>query len=140
MVAPLELERATARYDQQTHTVYVIYKGVLDAQTPVLVYDWLDLVYEAVDVDALRGQVFDFRQVKDFAQDNLVMARRSSNRMNMKTNISHCPVALIVGDFYHEEILRTAMRISPEHNRKQIVWSDEEAQKFLDDWHQANKS
>jgi hypothetical protein len=30
------------------------------------------------------------------------------------------------------------MRISPDHMRKKIVWSEEEAQEFFTTWHEEN--
>jgi len=129
---PLKTEHAQAHFDPQTRLVHVTYTGDLDGDATVAVYDWLDQLYHEVDISSIRGQVFDFQKVTSFAQDNLVLARRNSNRMNMKTDVTHCPVALVIGDFYHEEILRTGMRIREENVRKRIVWNHEDALAFID--------
>jgi hypothetical protein len=118
-----------------TRIVHVTYSGVLTGDANVAVYDWLDELYQDVDITSMYGQVFDFRKVEEFAQDNLKTARRVSNRMNMKIDTSQIPVALLVGDPYHQEILLGSMRISPEHRRKKIVWSEDEALEFFEQWH-----
>lgn len=138
----LEVEQASAYYDLEKHIAYIKYRGVLGSDVTIQVYDWLDELYKEYGTEGFYGQIFDFREVKEFDESNLATARKTSNKMNMRIDTSHIPVALIVSDFYHEEILRTAMRISPEHIRKKIVWSEADAYAFLDEWvseHKANK-
>lgn len=131
----LEIERAIATYDPQTRIVTVVYRGMLDAETNATVYGWLEQLYEHIGADTLWGQVFDFRGVTEFGEDNLKAARRNSSRMNMRTKVTNWPVALIVNDFYHEEILRSSMRVAAENVRKRIVWSEQDALNFLHEWH-----
>lgn len=131
----LKVEQASAYYDEESRIVHIAYQGALSSDVTVQVYDWLETLYDAVGLDTLYGQIFDFREVTEFDESNLSTARRTSSRMNMRMDTSHVPVALIVGDFYHEEILRGAMRIPPEHARKRIVWSEDEALAFLQEWH-----
>jgi hypothetical protein len=130
----LEVDQASAYFDEDTRIVHITYHGVLTGDVTHQVYDWLDELFRQVDLNTIHGEIFDFRQVTEFDQSNLKAARKTSSRMNMKIDTSHLPVALIVGDFYHKEILHSAMRISPEHTRKRIVWSDEEALDFLAEW------
>jgi hypothetical protein len=44
-------------------------------------------------------------------------------------------VAMVVKDFYQEEILRGPMQNVQENRRKSIVRSMDEARAFLDEWH-----
>ena len=134
----LEVEQARAYYDPENEIVYVAYQGILNADANVEVYNWLEELYKEVDVKNLYGLVFDFRGVEEFDDSNLKTARRSSSRMNMRVDTSHVPVALIVGDPHQQEILLGSMRISPKHARKKIVWSDDEAHEFLEEWHTAH--
>lgn len=131
----LELENARAHYDPEQDIVYIAYNGILSSDVTLEVYAWLDELFAAIDINSLRGEIFDFRKVDEFDQSNIKTARRTSNRMNMKIDVSHVPVALIVGNPYHQETLLGGMRISPDHMRKRIVWSDAEAEEFFDEWH-----
>ena len=134
----LEIEQASATYDSDTGIIYVAYNGILTGEPAKEVYAWLGELYQEIDINSMYGQVFDFRQVTEFDNSNLKTARRTSNRMNMSVDTSSVPVAMIVGDPYHQEILLGSMRISPENVRKKIVWSEDEAQEFLDSWHSKN--
>lgn len=131
----IQTDQARANYNAEEALIYVAYSGILTADVPLAIYSWLEELYDEIDIDSLYGQIFDFRDVKEFDDSNLKTARRTSNRMNMRVDVSHVPVALIVGDPYHQEILLGSMRISPDHARKKIVWSDEEAREFFEKWH-----
>lgn len=135
----LEIPNATATYDPETRVARIEYRGILDGDVTIQVYDWLDEIYRDFGIDNMLGQIFDFRKVQSFEESNLTTARRTSNRMNMRVDTSNIPVALLVNDFYHEEILRGSMRIPAEHVRKRIVWSEEDAWAYIKNWH-AEKS
>lgn len=135
----LEIERASVMYDPETRVIHVTYRGELDGDTNAAVYEWLEQLYQEIGIETVWGQVFDFREVSEFQQENLKTARRTSTRMNMRTDVSSCPAALIVSDFYHEEILRGSMRVVAENVRKKIVWSEDEALQFLEEWHAQNE-
>jgi hypothetical protein len=130
-----EIERAAIHFDPETRIVEIVYRGALDGETNARVYQWLEELYHEVGIDKIWGQIFDFRNVTEFLQDNLKTARRNSARLNMRTDVSQFPAALIVNDFYHEEILRGSMRVSTENIRKRIVWSRDEALEFIEEWH-----
>lgn len=130
----LDVEQANARFDPEKRIAFIHYHGVLGSDVTLRVYEWLDELYKEIGTDGFAGQIFDFRDVQEFDESNLATARKTSGKMNLRVDTSHIPVALIVSDFYHEEILRTAMRISPEHVRKKIVWSEDEALSFLNQW------
>jgi hypothetical protein len=134
----LEVDQASAYFDEEQRIVYVTYRGALSSDVTIQVYDWLDELFGEVDVNTINGEIFDFRQVTEFDESNLKAARRTSSRMNIKVDTSSLPVALIVNDFFHKEILQSAMRIPPDHPRKRIVWTEEEAIAFLHEWKENN--
>lgn len=136
----LEIPNATATYDPETRVAKIEYRGVLDGDVTIQVYDWLDDIYRDFGIDNMLGQIFDFRKVQAFEESNLSTARRTSNRMNMRVDTSNIPVALLVNDFYHEEILRGSMRIPAEHVRKRIVWSEDDAWSYIKNWHSEKSS
>lgn len=135
----LELPSVNAYYDSATQLIRINYRGSLDAETPVKVYGWIDEVIAAVGIDNIQGEIFDFRNVTEFQPDNLLAARRKSRRMNLKVAVHNFPVAMIVKNFYHEEILRGPMQNVPENKRKTIVYSEEAALQFIQKWHAENE-
>ncbi len=126
---------STARFDPETLIFFIYYAGILDGDTNVAVYDWIDEIYDEFGIENIQGQVFDFRNVEEFAPDNLKTARRNSNKMNMAHDTSHIPVGLIVSDHNQGESLRASMRISPKNLRKQIVLNEAEAMAHIKEWH-----
>ncbi|MFW5748152.1 MAG: hypothetical protein ACOCYT_00915 [Chloroflexota bacterium] len=138
-ITDLEIENARAHYNPEDQIVYITYQGALDGSVTIKVYDWLDQLYQLVGLEAIYGEIFDFRKVDHFDQSNLVTARRTSNRMNMSKDTSQFPVALIVGSHDQEEILRGPMRIPEGHQRKRIVWSQDEGLEFIHDWNRSKQ-
>jgi hypothetical protein len=135
MVTPLKHDNASARYDNDAGIVYVTYSGYLTGEASTAVYDWLGDVIQTVGIDKMRGEVFDFREVTEFLPDNLMDARRNSRRYNFRNDVRKLPVAMIVKDFYQEEILRGPMQNVRENARKTIVRNMDEALTFINDWH-----
>lgn len=135
-VVPLEHPNVTAHYDETLRVAYITYRGKLDADASVSAYNWLADLNIAVGVP--YGEVFDFRQVTEFMPDNLMEARKKSRRRNMRPTIHNMPVAMVVKDFYQEEILRGPMQNVPENQRKAIVHTVEDALTFLHQWHALN--
>lgn len=134
-IAPLEHEQTTASYDAESKIAFIKYQGVLTADDSTAVYDWLADLVEAVGLTNIYGEIFDFREVTEFAPDNLMEARRNSRRYNMRNRVRHLPVAMIISSFYQEEILRGPMQNVEENKRKTVVWEMEDAVSFLDGWH-----
>lgn len=131
-IPPLERKNASAYYDAKTGIAYITYRGYLDADASAAVYDWLADLDEAVD--HIYGEIFDFREVTEFMPDNLMEARKKSRRRNLRQDVQSLPVAMIVKDFYQEEILRGPMQNVPENQRKRIVRGMDEAHYFLQTW------
>ena len=131
----LEIEKATAYFEEDTGVVRVAYKGELTADVNGAVYAWLDELLNEIGLESVYGEIFDFRKVTEFAPDNLKTARRTSSKLNMKMDTSQIPVALLISDAAHQEVFHSSMRISPQNLRRRIVWSEDEAYAFLDEWH-----
>lgn len=125
-------------YDDTTRIVYIVYSGQLDANASTAAYNWLATVNETMGLP--YGEIFDFRLVTEFMPDNLLEARKKSRRRNLRNEVHQLPVAMIVKDYYQEEILRGPMQNVAENPRKIIVKSVEEAVSFLHDWHARNAS
>jgi hypothetical protein len=140
MIKSLELEQATATFDEQRLLIRVAYRGSLGSEVTVQVYDWIDRLVKTIGVEAVFGEIFDFREVTEFQAENLQTARKTSKRMNVRVDMSNVPVALIIKTFYHEEILRGSMQVVPDHQRKRIVKSEAEALAFIEAWQQTNQN
>lgn len=136
---PLETDTVTATYDDDTRIATISYQGLLGADTTIAVYDWLGDLIDEVGFENLYGEIFDFRNVREFLPDNLMEARRKSRRYNMRNNVRRLPVAMIVSSHYQEEILRGPLQNVEENKRKTIVWTMEDAIAFLHAWHAANR-
>lgn len=134
-ISDLNMEKAQARFDDETGIAHIKYSGSLTAEESTAVYDWLADLVETLGLEAIYGEVFDFRDVTEFEADNLMQARRNSRRHNMRNNVRHVPVAMVISSFYQEEILRGPMQNVEENKRKAIVWEMDEAVQFLHDWH-----
>jgi hypothetical protein len=134
-IQDLAIEQATAHFDADERIAYITYSGFLDAATTVAVYDWIQSVIDEVGIENIYGEIFDFRKVVEFAPDNLMEARKKSRRLNITQDVKNLPVAMIVKDFYQEEILRVPMKNVPENNRKTIVQNMKDARAFLDAYH-----
>ena len=137
VIDQLEKVHVECHYNAEKRIAYVTYKGILDADASDSAYDWLYKLIGNIGVDHLYGEVFNFRGVTVFTTENLIDAMRKSRKMNIsitaKTRLF--PVAMIVANTMQEEILRGPMRVPPENVRKRIVYSMEEAHRFLDQWH-----
>lgn len=138
-ISALKTDRASAYFDEETHIARIKYSGLLTADESLAVYDWLGDLLQEVGLDNIYGEIFDFRLVREFASDNLMEARRNSRRYNMRNNVRRLPVAMIVSNYYQEEILRGPMQNVEENKRKTIVWNEADAVAFLVEWHEKQK-
>ena len=131
---PLNTDQATAFFDYDSRLIRVAYRGNLGSGAAEQVYDWIEQLIQTVGIGAIAGEIFDFTAVTSFDPGNLQTARKVSKKLNMTTDTSHLPVAMIIANFYQEEILRSPMRVLPEMERKRIVWSEQEALDFIGWW------
>jgi hypothetical protein len=135
----LQRELASAYFNEENHIAFIAYRGILTGEESTAVYDWLADLVEEVGLENIYGEVFDFRLVSEFAADNLMEARRNSRRHNMRNNVRNLPVAMIISNYYQEEILRGPMQNVEENKRKTIVWNMDDAIAFLEEWHVAQE-
>ncbi len=132
---PLILQQVSAHFDEESNIAFIRYSGILGADESNAAYRWLAVLLEAVGVENVYGEIFDFTAVKQFQPENLVDAKKNSRKLNLRVNIHETPVAMVVRDAVQEEILRGPMRNVPENKRKRIVYSEEEALAFFKEWH-----
>ena len=132
----LQLERVSAYFDSDRKIAHITYSGILDADDSAAAYKWLNKLIDTIHIENIYGEIFDFREVKQFQPDNLIDARKHSRKLNLRVEIHGTPVAMVVRDSVQEEILRGPMRIVPENKRKRIVHSENEAYAFFEEWHQ----
>lgn len=140
VIEPLKHENAVAHFDSESRIAHITYRGFLTAEASTAVYDWLADLTESIGMETFYGEIFDFREVTDFMPDNLITARKKSRRRNLSHDVRGLPVAMIVKDFYQQEILRGPMQNVENNPRKAIVRTPEEARAFLDAWHARNQS
>lgn len=138
-IEKLKTEKASAYFDEESRIAYIEYRGLLTADESLAVYDWLADLVQELGIENVYGEIFDFRKVREFATDNLMEARRNSRRYNMRNRIRKLPVAMLVSNYYQEEILRGPMKNVEENKRKTIVKTMEEALTFLHEWHAKQK-
>lgn len=134
-ISPLNKDKASALFDEDSHIAFIKYSGILTADESLAVYDWLGDLIQELGVENVYGEIFDFREVQEFASDNLMEARRNSRRYNMRNRVRLLPVAMIVSNYYQEEILRGPMQNVEENKRKAIVRTMDDALTFLHEWH-----
>ncbi|MDQ7025310.1 MAG: hypothetical protein Q9P44_07095 [Anaerolineae bacterium] len=134
-ISTLTHPNVSANYDAEHGIAYITYSGLLTAEVSTAVYEWLSALIEEIGIDNMYGEVFDFRDVKEFMPDNLLQARRKSRGYNLRNNVKKLPIAMIVENFYQEEILRGPMQNVEENKRKRIVRKLDDALAFLHEWH-----
>lgn len=131
----LDEERVNAHFDTEQNISFITYTGVLDSEVTAQLYGWVKSLLDIIGPEATHAVVFDFRAVTRFAQDNLRAAQRESKQINRQPAAVNHPVALIVSNMYQEQMVRVANRLSPNEDRKRIVYSMDEAMQFIDEWH-----
>ena len=132
----LATDGLTTQYDPETQLFLVGYAEELTPEVTVKMYDWFDALVEEVGCDAIRGAIFDFRNVKEIHQMNTRTARSESKKIHQKVDLSRLPVALWVETFFQEQMLRVSMRLTEKSERIEIVKSHQEALQFIENWHQ----
>ncbi|MDQ7027752.1 MAG: hypothetical protein Q9P01_16760 [Anaerolineae bacterium] len=124
------------RYDEINCIFYGIYDAVVTTQSTAALYIAASQLLASIDINAIRGIVMDFRRVERFDKGNIVTVQRENHTINHKFDLSHIPVALVVDTPLQEQIVDYTSKVTPDHDRKQIVFSIAEAYIFFDEWHQ----
>ena len=129
--------RFIVTFDTATGYLHGKYGEVVNGEIAALVYmRGIGLVKPHGGIPAVKGCIFDFRQVERFERDNLAQVQRESYRLNSKVSLDHVPVALLVETKVQEQTIRISQQITPEQHRKRIVKSVTEAHNFFKEWHE----
>jgi hypothetical protein len=108
-ITPLTIDNATGYYDGENRILFVDYHGTLTAYVTAHVQRWIAEVLESLgDLGALRGIVYNFRQVTAFDSPS------STQRQPAKYDLSRIPTAMITRDLYQERLLRVTLSLSPQ--------------------------
>ncbi len=128
----------TAHFDVQTGYLYVSYRDVISAETTASVYAWGAELAKLVGITAIKAMLVNFQAVSKFDYNNLRTASKASRTINQEFDLSHLPVALIVKNMYQEQMVGISMKLMDQTQRMQMVYTEEEALKFVVNWQKAN--
>ncbi|TVR22800.1 MAG: hypothetical protein EA396_05280 [Anaerolineaceae bacterium] len=134
----LSSKTVNAHFDTQTGVLFVSYYGVLDASTSGNLYQWIEQMKDVVDSHGVRGLVFDLRKVVRFKRDNLYTAAEQSQRLSEQLDHRIYPIALIVGNYYQEQMAKVTLLVTHDSERREIVRSMEEALTYIGSWYARN--
>jgi hypothetical protein len=132
----LEKDYLKIVFNPDTGIGTVTYHETLTPQITAEAYHWF--IDHAELVALIKGWIFDFRQVQKFEQGNFQAIKRESRETRQEVDISHIPVALIVGTLYQEQMVKVASKITGQEKRIQLVYTEEEALKFFREWQKVN--
>jgi hypothetical protein len=136
----LKTENAEIYVDEETDILYIVYNGEISPQVTAQVYGWQAQHSRPEILKMLRGSIYDFRNVTKFNPGNLSTIQRKSRELNTTIQEYHIPVALLVSNFYQEQMVRVSSQISPNEERKRIVKSVEEAIAFFNQYNEKKRS
>lgn len=129
-----------ARYDDTNNIIYGIYDAVVTPESTVALYIAIAQLLASIDIKTVRGLVIDFRRVERFAKGNMATVQRESYTLNNKFDLSTAPMALVVDSPLQEQIVDFTTKVTPNRDRKQIVFSIAEAYTFFDEWHKEHSA
>lgn len=142
-VIPLEKEQVSAFYDTEAKLLRVTYRGVLSPQISTEFYAWLGTAMQTNPTLILeaKGSIFDFCQVTDFVNSNLSTVRKQSQNLSQSSDdVKNHPVALVVKTALQERMVSVTMKLTPQNDRKKVVYSIEDAQKYIIEWHKKHET
>jgi hypothetical protein len=129
-----ETKNILCRYDPLTRIMHIRYNETSLPEDAINGYAWALRIFDVVDVNTIRGSIFDFRRITMFHLSTLNTTRTQSIRMNRSVDLSSHPVALLIKTIYQEKMLGISKAVTPGEDRKRIVRSEDEAVKFLNAW------
>jgi hypothetical protein len=135
-IAALEQDSVSGYYDEEQQIVHVTYRGILTPTITAGVYAWISSLSETFDIEHVRGSVYDFRAVTNFAIGNLAATQAHSYRLNEEIDLRNHPVALLVHNIYQRAMVKAALNLTPQQERKRLVHSMEGALSFIEHWHE----
>lgn len=136
----ISTKQASLWADIETHFIYIIYYGVVTAQATADVYGRMFGNLDMIGVENIKAGLFEFRHVSKFDNSNLQSVKRSSTTINKQYDMSNIAVSLIVGNFHQEQMVRLAMKVSPQEERKKIVFSLTDSYQFIEDFHKKREA
>jgi hypothetical protein len=131
----LATPQVTAYYEEDHHIAHIYYRGEMSPEVIIEVYEWMKSLAPHIAISEVRGGIYDFRAVTGFRTASFRTVQNQSQKANANYDFSHIPVALLVSTFSQEQMVRVAMKVTPQENRKAIVKSEAEARAFIDMWH-----
>ncbi len=142
IIEHLERDNFTLWYDTDERVLHVRYRGTLSPETTRAFYTELGGVIQRnpLEVGRALGSIYDFRDVSQFESRNLTAAQRQSQDLNSRFELANHPVAVLVGTRLQESILRVELSISPQQNRKRVVWSEAEGLAFINAFHAGSRA
>ena len=134
---PLVTENAIAFVDVKTGLISYKYRNIVSTVETAAVYNWILEGLDWFDEDKFRGAVFDFREVKNFALGNMIVAKEKSQEVNSSPKFSIFPIGMVVANTMQEVKVRMSM-MGGDIYRKHITHSPEGALFFINEWNQAH--
>lgn len=135
----LETDFVTGYFDEDEKILYVTYRHNLTPSVTNSMYRWLGRIIKDAKNDISRsiGSIYDFSDVDNIDLADFMNAQVQSVSINVKIDLSRHPVALIVKSEHQEEYVRMLMGVTPQENRKRIVYSVDEAKVFIQEFHES---
>lgn len=127
-ISVINTPQLSAYYDGIIH---VSYRGVIDSHLTMQAYNWRKQFFQTVPINYVRGEIFDFRDVTDFMPGHLRTVQQASSEIHRMVDLSNVPAALIVANAYQMQTIHVAAQLTPTIERKQVVWTREEAFDFI---------
>jgi hypothetical protein len=134
----LDSKSVSAYFDLENDVLFVSYYGVLDASTSGNLTTWLDQMAEVIGTRPIRGMVFDLRKVVRFKRENLFTTAEQTEQLQEQLDHQKFPVALVVANYYQEQMAKITLLVTPDANRRQIVYSMESALTYIESWYAAH--
>ncbi len=135
-VQPLHTESLHCYVDEAQHILYIVYQGVVTAETTAQAYGWMMRHATPEIIAWLRGALFDFRKVTRFAVGNLSAVQKKSREINTTQRIE-TPIAMVVQQVHQEQMVYIGMKVSPNETNKRMVRTVEEATAFFNEYNEA---
>jgi hypothetical protein len=135
----LESEYVTGHLDDEDGILYVTYHHSLTPSVTNRVYRWLGRIIKNAkyDISESIGSIYDFCDVDHIDLADFMNAQVQSVSLNVKIDLSKHPVALIVKSEKQEEYVRMLMGVTPQENRKRIVFSVAEGKAFIHEFQES---
>jgi hypothetical protein len=127
----LNSKSVAAHFDLQHNILHVAYRGILDASTNGNLHDWVAQMRDVAGDKTLKGIIFDFRKVVRFKRDSLYNAREQSQKLNQHINGEGYPIALVVSNYYQEQMVGITLLVTNDAHLRKIVRSQEAALDYI---------